>query len=142
VVRPGGQMRLATLTQGTWQEYLDIYRDVLVRLHREDALASLRGYTGAFPEPASVCALVEEAGFRVGRTELERWELVFSSSREFFYAPVIEQGPLPAWRKIAGKGPLVQDTFLAVKEALDTYFAGRPFGVGIMAATVSAERVM
>jgi SAM-dependent methyltransferase len=142
VVRPGGQIRLATLTQGTWQEFLDVYRDVLVRLHREDALASLRGYTGAFPEPAGVCALIEEAGFSDVRMERERWELVFSSAREFFYAPVIEQGPLPVWRRIAGKGALVQDTFLAVKEALDTYFAGRPFGVGIVAAMVSAERVM
>lgn len=141
VLRPQGQLRLATLTQGTWQEFLDVYRDVLVRLHREDALASLRGYMGAFPDPTSVSALLEEAGFRAANIERERWELVFPSAREFFYAPVIEQGPLPVWRKIAGKGPLVQDTFIAVKEALDTYFAGRPFGITITAAVVSAERV-
>ncbi len=140
VTRRGGKIRLATLTQGTWQEFLDVYRDVLVRLQRDDALASLRGHAGAFPEPAGVCGLLEDAGFGSATVERERWELVFPSAREFFYSSVIEQGPLPVWRKIAGKGAQVQDTFLAVKEALDTYFAGRPFGITVAAAMFSAER--
>jgi len=65
--------------------------------------------------------------------ETTHWELVFRSGREFFYAPVIELGPLARWKTIAGKGSEVQDIFLAVKEAIDTYFGGTAFGVSIVA---------
>jgi hypothetical protein len=65
--------------------------------------------------------------------ETTHWELVFRTSREFFYAPVIERGPLRQWKALAGKGPEMQDIFLAVKQAIDTYFGGGPFSVGLVA---------
>jgi SAM-dependent methyltransferase len=140
VTRPGGQVRLAALLRGTWQEFLDVYRDVLVRLHRDDALASLRGYAGSFPEADGVVRLMEGSGVAAVTVERERWELLFRSAREFFYAPVVEQGPLPRWKRVAGKGLQVQDTFLAVKQAIETYYAGRPFAVGVSAGLFCGTR--
>jgi ubiquinone/menaquinone biosynthesis C-methylase UbiE len=133
VARPGAEVRVATLLRGTWNEFIDVYRDVLVRLGREDALASLRGYAASFPEAGTVAHHLEQAGFAEVSARREHWDLVFRSAREFFYAPVIELGPLPRWKQIAGKGAEVQDTFLAVKQAIDTYFAGQPFSVSIEA---------
>jgi len=140
VARPGAEVRVASVLRGTWQEFLDVYRDVLVRLRREDALASLRGYAASFPEAATVVHHLEQAGFVEVSVSRERWELVFRSAREFFYAPVIEFGPLPRWKQIAGKGHEVQDTFLAIKQAIDTYFAGQPFSVSIEAGVFSAQK--
>jgi ubiquinone/menaquinone biosynthesis C-methylase UbiE len=139
VARPGAEVRVASLLRGTWLEFLDVYRDVLVRLGREDALASLRGYAASFPEAATVVHQLEQAGFAEVSARREHWELMFRSAREFFYAPVIELGPLPRWKQIAGKGAEVQDTFLAVKQAIDTYFAGQPFSVSIEAGVFTAK---
>jgi SAM-dependent methyltransferase len=140
VARPGAEVRVATLLRGTWMEFIDVYRDVLVRLSREDALASLRGYAASFPEAGTVAHHLEHAGFVEAQGRREHWELMFRSAREFFYAPVIELGPLPRWKQIAGKGAEVQDTFLAVKQAIDTYFAGQPFSVSIEAGVFTAKK--
>ena len=140
VARPGAEVRVATLLRGTWMEFTDVYRDVLVRLGREDALASLRGYAASFPEAATVAHHLAHAGFVETHGRREHWELMFRSAREFFYAPVIEFGPLARWKQIAGKGPEVQDTFLAVKQAIDTYFAGQPFSVSIEAGVFTAKK--
>jgi len=133
VVRPAAEVRVASPLRGTWGEFLDVYRDVLVRLGREDALASLRGYSASFPEAGAVIHQMEQAGFKPVTVRRDHWELVFRSAREFFYAPVVELGPLARWRQIAGKGAEVQDTFLAVKQAIDTYFSGQSFSVSIEA---------
>jgi ubiquinone/menaquinone biosynthesis C-methylase UbiE len=140
VARPGAEVRVATLLRGTWMEFVDVYRDVLVRLGREDALASLRGYAASFPEAGTVVQQLEQAGLTEVSARREHWDLMFRSAREFFYAPVIELGPLPRWKQIAGKGAEVQDTFLAVKQAIDTYFAGQPFSVSIEAGVFVAKK--
>lgn len=141
VARPGAEVRVASLLRGTWMEFLDVYRDVLVRLGREDALASLRGYASSFPEAGTVAHHLEQAGFSEVSARREHWDLVFRSAREFFYAPVIELGPLARWKQIAGKGAEVQDTFLAVKQAIDTYFSGQTFSVSIEAAVFTAKKI-
>ena len=140
MARPEAEVRVASPLRGTWVEFLDVYRDVLVRLGREDALASLRGYAASFPEASAVIHQMEQAGFTPVTVQRDHWELVFRSAREFFYAPVVEFGPLARWKQIAGKGAEVQDTFLAVKQAIDTYFAGQSFSVSIEAGLFIGQK--
>jgi len=140
VARPGAEVRVASPLRGTWGELLDVYRDVLVRLGREDALASLRGYSASFPEPDAVIHQMEQAGLKPVTVRRDHWDLVFRSAREFFYAPVVEFGPLARWKQIAGKGAEVQDTFLAVKQAIDTYFSNRSFSVSIEAGLFVGQK--
>ena len=45
------------------------------------------------------------------KAECEVFTLLFKSSREFFFAPLIEYGPLADWKAIAGKGKQMQDVF-------------------------------
>jgi hypothetical protein len=61
---------------------------------------------------------------------------LFKSSREFFFAPVIEYGPLGEWKDIAGNGQEMQDVFWYIKEAIDAYFDGRPFQVTVKAGCI------
>jgi ubiquinone/menaquinone biosynthesis C-methylase UbiE len=137
VTKPGAPFRLATLLAGSWREFTDVYSDVLVRLHKESVAASLLEQSKAFPEPEIQARELEALGFGDVAVETTRWELVFRTSREFFYAPVIERGPLRYWKAIAGKGPEMQDIFLAVKQAIDTYFGGGPFTVSLVAGVFS-----
>jgi hypothetical protein len=133
-------VRVASPLRGTWGEFLDVFRDVLVRLGRDDALASLRGYSASFPEAGGVVHQMEHAGLRPVTVQRDHWELVFRSAREFFYAPVVEFGPLARWKKIAGTGEEVQDTFLAVKQAIDTYFSSQSFSVSIEAGLFIGQK--
>jgi ubiquinone/menaquinone biosynthesis C-methylase UbiE len=140
VTKGGGELRLATPLAGTWQEFLDVYSDILVRLRKQEAADALAAYRAAFPEPEALATQLEAAGLAQVAVETVHWELVFRTGREFFYAPVIELGPLPRWKALAGKGAEMQDTFLAVKEAIDTYYAGGAFTVSVYAGMFSGRK--
>jgi ubiquinone/menaquinone biosynthesis C-methylase UbiE len=140
LTKPGGKFRLSTLVTGTWREFLDIYSDVLVRLHKDAVSAALAEYEQTFPEPEALAKQLEAAGFVGVEVETTHWELVFRSAREFFYAPVIERGPLGRWKALAGKGPEMQDIFFAVKQAIDTYFGRHPFSVTLVGGIFSGTR--
>jgi hypothetical protein len=102
--------------------------------------AALTAYGKSFPEPESLAKQMEAAGMGRIAVESTHWELIFRTGREFFYAPVIELGPLARWKAIAGKGALMQDIFLAVKAAIDTYFAGSAFSVSVVAGVFSGTK--
>jgi hypothetical protein len=83
---------------------------------------------------------LEQAGFTDVRVEVDRWEVLFRSAREFFFAPLVEMGPLPRWKQLSGRGDEMQDAFFFTKEAIDTYFKGRVFAVSIAGASVSGRK--
>jgi len=72
--------------------------------------------------------------------EAEEFDLLFRSAREFFFAPVIEYGPLPQWKEIAGKGETMQEIFWHIKEAIDAYFGDRAFSVTIKAGCLLGRK--
>jgi ubiquinone/menaquinone biosynthesis C-methylase UbiE len=140
VAKPGGEVRLATPLAGTWREFLDVFSDVLVRLHQDESATALSVYAKAFPEPEALARQIERAGLKGVSVETTHWQMVFRSGREFFYAPVIELGPLARWKAVVGKGPEMQDIFVAVKEAIDTYYGAAGFGVSVVAGLFSGRK--
>lgn len=140
VVKPGGQLIVALPLRGTWFEFLDLYREVLLGARRTEALQALDAYVESMPDAETMAAKLEEVGLTGVDIEVEHWELVFRSAREFFYAPLIEHGPLARWKEIAGRGPAMQETFLAIKEAIDTYFGARAFPVSVYAGRFAARK--
>jgi ubiquinone/menaquinone biosynthesis C-methylase UbiE len=137
VARSGAQLVVATTLRGTWLEFLDLYREVLIQGRRLEALGALTSHLDAFPDGDRVARQLEDAGLYNVRIEVESWELVFRSAREFFYSPVIEQGPLNRWKELVSR-EVMHETFVAIKEAIDTYFAGRAFPVTVLAGRFSA----
>ena len=135
----GGQLVVASPLRGTWLEFLDIFREVLVHAGRNDALGALDAYITTLPEADALAEMLEEAGLGQVEIEVEHWDLVFRSAREFFYAPVIEHGPLTQWKEIVGR-EVLQETFLSVKDAIDTYFSGRAFAVSVFGGRFSARK--
>jgi SAM-dependent methyltransferase len=140
MLKPGGELVLTVPLRGTWGELLDIYRDILRDVLRDerraDALAALDAYIAAMPEGDACARWLEEAGLANVEIAVDRWEVLFQSAREFFFAPLIQLGPLSRWKQIAGRGDEMQDIFFFVKQAIDTYFAGRAFSVTIAGACV------
>jgi SAM-dependent methyltransferase len=136
MLRPGGQLVLTLPLRGTWCEFLDIYREILRENGKIDGLVALDAYVAAMPDGEACARWLEDAGLGHVEVLVDRWELLFKSAREFFFAPVIHLGPLSRWKQIAGRGDEMQDVFFFAKEAIDTYFAGRVFSVTVVGACV------
>lgn len=140
VVKPGGQIIVTVPLAGTWREFYDIYREVLIKHDQNDTLERLEKHIAIIPEPEEVASWFEDAGLEKVEVEAMEYSLLFKSSREFFFAPVIEFGPLPDWKEIAGKGQVMQETFWHIKETIDAYFGDRVFAVTIKAGCFRARK--
>jgi len=140
MLKPGGELLLTVPLRGTWGELLDILREALRDDRRTEAVAALDAYVAAFPEGDTCARWLEEAGLTNVEIAVDRWEVLFGSAREFFFAPLIHLGPLSRWKQIAGRGNEMQDIFFFVKQAIDTYFDGRVFSVTIAGACVKGRK--
>jgi SAM-dependent methyltransferase len=140
VAKPGGRVLVTLPLAGSWQEFTDLYREVLVKHDKGEILARLDLWLATLPEAGTVESWLHAGGLEDTRVEVEEFTLLFRSAREFFFAPVVEYGPLTEWKAIAGTGQELQDVFWHIKEAIDAYFGGRAFQVTIRAGCVSGVR--
>ncbi|MCH9681461.1 MAG: class I SAM-dependent methyltransferase [Deltaproteobacteria bacterium] len=134
VTKPGGHI-LATLPlAGTWAEVEDLFREVLRSASQRDAARRLRHLSRLRLNSHDIARSV--AGLGVGPhhfvVEQERTSLLFASGREFLFSPVIEHGPLRAWKAILGAHAKPQELFWKLKEAIDTYYADNVFSVSVV----------
>lgn len=142
VTTPGGQLRVTLPLAGTFQEFFDIYREVLIKHDKHEALDRLNVHLQhAYPTVDDCYQWVRACPLDDLRVEVEEFSMLFKSSREFFFAPVIEYGPLSEWKRIAGEGQEMQDVFWYIKEAIDAYFGGRAFEVTVKAGLIVGTKV-
>jgi len=140
VAKHGGEVRCTLPLAGTFQEFHDIYREVLIKHDKHEALDRLEQHIAKYPTAEAVESVMAEVGLG-GHLEVEEFTLLFKSSREFFFAPVIEYGPLAEWKDIAGSGQEMQDVFWYIKEAIDAYFDGRPFQITVAAGCLIGKKL-
>ncbi|HEY1555461.1 MAG TPA: class I SAM-dependent methyltransferase [Kofleriaceae bacterium] len=139
VAKLGGEVRCTLALAGTFQEFHDLYREVLIKHDKHEALDRLDRHVARFPTIDKVERCMRSAGLD-GEIAVEEFTLLFKSSREFFFAPVIEYGPLGEWKEIAGNGQEMQDVFWYIKEAIDAYFDGRPYQVRVSAGCLVGKK--
>jgi ubiquinone/menaquinone biosynthesis C-methylase UbiE len=140
VAKPGGRVIATFPLAGTFAEFFDLYREVLTKADRNDALERLERHIAHIPTAQQACDWFEAAGLTDVHLEHEEFLLLFRSSREFFFAPVIEYGPLAEWKVIAGKGEEMQGVFWRIKETIDAYFGDKSFGVTVRAACIEGRK--
>jgi ubiquinone/menaquinone biosynthesis C-methylase UbiE len=140
VAKKGGEVRCTLPLAGTFQEFNDLYREVLIKHDKHEALERLEKHISRFPSVEHVERCMRSANL-AGHLEYEEFTLLFKSSREFFFAPVIEYGPLAEWKEIAGGGQEMQDVFWYIKEAIDAYYDGRPFQVTVKAGCLIGRKM-
>ena len=87
VAKKGGEVRCTLPLAGTFQEFHDLYREVLIKHDKHEALDRLDRQVNRYPTIDHVERLMKQAHL-VGRLEVEEFSLLFKSSREFFFAPV------------------------------------------------------
>src|SRR5262249_35166025 len=89
---PGAALTITAALRGTWAEFLDIYADVLRENGKTESLQALGAYVASMPDGDEGARWLEHAGLADVSIAIERWEILFKSAREFFFAPVIELG--------------------------------------------------
>jgi ubiquinone/menaquinone biosynthesis C-methylase UbiE len=139
VTKPNGEVRCTLPLLGTFEEFYDLYREVLIKHDKHEALDRLNEHIASYPTADDCATWLEGAGLD-GRVEVDSFSMLFRSSREFFFAPVIEYGPLPQWKAIAGSGQELQDVFWYIKEAIDAYFGGRAFELTVKAGCLVGRK--
>lgn len=139
VAKQGGEVRCTLPLAGTFFEFHDLYREVLMKHDKHDALERLERHVARYPSIDHVEQCMKAANLD-GGVEIEEFTLLFKSSREFFFAPVIEYGPLADWKDVAGGGQEMQDVFWYIKEAIDAYFDGRPFQLTVKAGCLIGRK--
>ncbi|MEX1365683.1 MAG: class I SAM-dependent methyltransferase [Nannocystaceae bacterium] len=133
VTKPGGHV-LATLPMaGTWAEVEDLFRQVLADAELTDAARRLRHLARLRPTGHDLARAVADLGVGPDHflIEQERMSLLFASGREFLFSPVIEHGPLRAWKAILGSHAKPQELFWKLKEAIDAYYSTSVFSVTV-----------
>lgn len=140
VLAPGGELAISASLRGSWVEFLDLFRDVLRENGKQESLGALDRYLATLPEAETVGRWLEAAGLGQIEVVTARWEILFKSAREFFYAPLVESGPLEQWKRLSGRGDQMQDVFFFTKEAIDTYFKDRVFAVTIAGAVAKGRK--
>jgi ubiquinone/menaquinone biosynthesis C-methylase UbiE len=140
VAKRGGSVIATLPLLGTYGEFYDIYREVLTKSDQHEILERLEAHIIKTPDPDRVVGWFEQAGLDSVDVDVEEFSLLFKSSREFFFAPVIEFGPLSSWKEIAGKGQTMQEIFWHIKEAIDAYFGNRAFEITVKAGCFRGTR--
>ena len=141
VTAPSGQVRCSIPLAGTFQEFYDIYREVLTKHDKHEAMDRLQRHLGTYPTYEQCQSWMDKGSLTDTKVEMERFTLLFKSAREFFFAPVIEFGPLAGWKEIVGPREDVKDTFWHIKEAIDAYYQGRAFELTVCAGALFGTKV-
>ncbi len=140
VAKAGGRVMVTLPLAGTYQEFFDIFREALIKHDRQDAIDRLDAYLTRYPAAEQAQGWFEDAGLEDVVVEHEEFTLLFKSSREFFFAPLVEYGPLDEWKAIAGKGQQMQAVFWECKNSIDAYFTGSSFAVSVIAGCVRGRK--
>lgn len=137
---PGGELAISAPLRGSWAEFIDLFRDVLRENGKQESLGALDRYLTTLPDTDGLSRWLAAAGLTQIEIVTARWEILFKSAREFFYAPLVELGPLADWKRLSGRGDQMQDVFFFTKEAIDTYFKNRVFAVSVVGAVAIGRK--
>ena len=143
VLRPGsGRIGVTRPLAGTFVEFYDLLREAIETGgdERNGVLDKLDKHMAMFPDAPEARTELEQAGFEDVEVEVRRFSLLFRSSREFFFAPVIEHGFLKRWKDLFPDKTSTQRAFLWAKRAIDTYHGAGPFSLTVEAGLLTGSK--
>lgn len=144
VLRPAsGRVGVTRPLAGTFVEFYDLLREAIEAGGEPQAgpvLAKLDDHMKLFLDAPEARAELETAGFEDVKVEVRRFSLLFRSSREFFFAPVIEHGFLRRWKDLFPDKTATQKAFLWAKRAIDTYHGAGPFNLTVQAGLLTGTK--
>jgi SAM-dependent methyltransferase len=140
VAKPGAAV-LATLPlRGSFGEFYALLGALIDG--RAPEAAKLEAHLATWPDAATICGWAAEAGLEDIAVVTEPFSILLAGGPDLFFAPVIEYGPLSAWKAILGdRGPEMQAAFNQLRDSIDDTCQGSlPFVLTIRAACLQARK--
>lgn len=140
VTTPGGRLLLTRPLAGTFEEVLDMFREVSVR--RDHAMLTRRLDQLALRQPTASAwrAQLAAAGFTELDVQVEEVRLPFRNARELFSDPMLRLVALPEWRWLCGMEPGDESMLEEAERALSTYHAGGPLSLTVQVGLAQARK--
>jgi ubiquinone/menaquinone biosynthesis C-methylase UbiE len=140
MLAPGGRIVLTRPLEGTFQEVLDMFREVGGRHGLDDLIARTELVARSYPTAEAFAEIMTRGGFDHVEQRVKRHALKFGNARQLMNDPVIEIVALADWKWIAGEGQEQRTILDEVETALDTYFGSGPVELTLHACALSARR--
>jgi SAM-dependent methyltransferase len=148
VAKPGAGI-LATLPlRGSFAEFYALLASLVQGRPRETA--RLDAHLGAWPDAGVLLDWAADAGLVDVSIVVRPFSLLVAGGTDLFFAPVIEYGPLSAWKNILGdSGPEMQAAFNELRARVDAAceppasspeLPPRPFVLTVRAACLRARK--
>jgi len=140
VMVPGARLLASLPLTGTFEEIVDIFREVALRRGSVALAGRVEALAARDPSADSLVRSLSETGFREVKVEVHARELVFASSHEIFTHPVIRHVALADWRATAGFEPGGDSVLAEVEETLATYVPRGPIKLTAQVGVIEAVR--
>lgn len=142
VLAPGGQARASLTLQGTWHDATQLVLEQLAAHNATWAHDQLQAIQSNWPQPKAVLEHLQSLVHDPGDIDLEidRFEILFSSARDFFRAPLVEHGPLALWRALLRKHPDPGAMLWRLREAFDAHYEGHVLALPIVAGVATLRK--
>ena len=138
VLLPGGDVALATHSQGSFAEFYDLYAETLTKFDLLHLTQSLQAARGAHPGADEARDLLVECGFTRPSFEDVETRLEFRNSKEIFESPLVKALFMPLWTSIGADES--EHVLWHVRQAWDRYFSGRPLRLTARTAILRGYR--
>lgn len=140
VMVPGARLLLTRPLSGTFEEVLDMFREIAVRRDLT-ALQRRIDHLGArYPSALGWRARLSGAGFVEVEVEIEDLKIPFRNARELFADPMLRIVAMPEWRWLCGMQAGDEAVLAEAERALDTYFASGPLTLTVKAGIAEARK--
>lgn len=140
VLRPGGQLALTMPLRGSFQEVVDLLREIALRHDLARLSERVEHYAAAMPTAEALGAEFEARGFE--RVSVDAWEfsLEYVSSSDLFGDPLVQAAGLGDWRACAEGSDRPDEVIAELRRSIDTYFEGRRFPLTVVGGCAVGHR--
>jgi ubiquinone/menaquinone biosynthesis C-methylase UbiE len=140
VMAPGAKLLLTRPLAGTFEEVLDMFREIAVRRDHAALQRRIDHVVARAPSAASWRNQLTGAGFDDANVHVEEIRLPYRNARELVNDPMLRVVALPEWRWLCGMQPGDEAMLEQVERSLDTYFAGGPLSLTVQVGLVEARK--
>ena len=140
VLVPGGRALLSRPLAGTFEEVLDMLREVSLRRDLAAAQRRVELLGGRYPTREAWAEQLAHAGFAPVEVRAYEHRLAFKSARELFADPLVRAVAVSEWRWVAGLEPGSETVLEECERALETYFAAGPVSLTVVAGAAFATK--
>jgi SAM-dependent methyltransferase len=140
VLAPRGRALLSRPLAGSFEEVLDMLREVALRRDLVPVQKRVELLQARYPTPEAWSVELASVGFEPVEIRSEEHRLAFRSAHELFADPMIRAVALAEWHWVAGHEPGHETVLEDCERALETYFAGGPISLTIVAGAAFAGK--